>query len=107
MDELDSDLYAQIGLDIKNSTNDPVKSCSDFLKYAKSVMNSYRVVDCSVIKDKYLGSVSYNSTQQRYSCDFRCRIDNPEYRVTVEGKFHVNEYHSDEAELLVHLTIEP
>lgn len=107
LDELDSDLYAQIGLDIKNNTNDPVKSCSDFLKYAKSVMNSYHVVDRSVIKDKYIGSVSYNRLQQRYSCDFRCRIDNPEYRVTVEGKFRVNENHPDEADLLVQLTIEP
>ena len=90
--ELDSDLDANIELDIKNRTDDPRDSCADYSKYAKSIMDHFRVNDTSIyasIHDKFISNVTYSPMSHRYTVAANCTMHHALFNVTIYTSFRV------------------
>ena len=109
--ELNSrDLDAHIELDIKNRIDAPRDSCADYSKYAKSVMDHFRINDTSIyasIHDKFISNVKYDPISHRYMAAANCTMHHALFNVTICTLFKVKEYAPNEAELFVELSIAP
>ena len=95
--ELDSDLDANIELDIKNRTDDPRDSCADYSKYAKSIMDHFRVNDTSIyasIHDKFISNVTYSPMSRRYTVAANCTMHHALFNVTICTSFRVTKKRS-------------